>query len=131
MVGALPDEVRSALKLLACTRREGRNSVLFRQGEPASGVYIIRSGSVALTLGARLYRTAGRGTILGLPAVFSGQPYSLTAAVVEDCELDFINRETILDFVRSNPSLAMHLLELLAGEVAAMREMANGNRAIH
>ena len=128
---ALPDDLKNALELLASTRREQRDAVVFRRGDPASGVYVILSGSVALNVHHRIYRTAHAGAILGLPATFSGQPYSLTATVVEDCEVGFIARDTVLKFVRSNPSLAIHLLEMLAAELQALREMTDGSGAVY
>jgi CRP-like cAMP-binding protein len=120
----LPDDVRDALEAVASTRHELRTGVLFRRGEPASGVYVIRRGRVILTLNERIRRTMEQGSILGLTAVFSGQPYSLTATADEDCELAFITREKVIEFVRFNPSVALYLLEILASEVAALRELA-------
>ena len=120
----LPDEVKDALEAVASTRQEQRHTVLFRRGEPAPGIYVIRRGRVVLDLNERIHRTAGPGSILGLPAVFSGQPYSLTATADEDCELAFITRERVVDFARFNPSVALYLLEILAGELVALRELA-------
>jgi CRP-like cAMP-binding protein len=127
----LPNDLKNALQLLASTRREQRQTVLFRRGDPPSGVYVILRGSVVLDVHDRVYRTAQQDSIIGLPAIFSGQPYSLTAIAAEDCELGFIARETIFEFVRSNPSLAIHLLEILAAEVEMLREMSNGNGTVH
>ena len=126
----LSDDLRGALESLASTRREQRNAVLFRRGEPAHGVYVIRRGSVVLGFNDHVHRRACTGSILGLPAVFSGQPYSLTATVAHDCELAFITREKILELVHLKPILAVQLLEILATEVEAVREMAFGNDAV-
>jgi CRP/FNR family transcriptional regulator, cyclic AMP receptor protein len=127
----VPDEVQNELEALASNRQEPANAVLFRRGEAAQGVYLIRRGSVVLTLDDRRHRRAGRGWILGLPSTFSGEPYSLTATTAENCEFAFIPREKVIEFVRLNPALAMHLLEILANEVSAVRGMANGNRTVH
>jgi CRP/FNR family transcriptional regulator, cyclic AMP receptor protein len=127
----VPDEVQNELEALASTQREQPNAVLFRQGEPARGVYLIRRGSVVLSFEDRRQRRAGQGWILGLPSTFSGEPYSLTAITAESCEFAFIPREKVIKFVRLNPALAMHLLEILANEVSAVRGMANGNRTVH
>jgi len=127
----VPEEVLNGLEALASSRREQSHAVLFRRGEPARGVYLIRQGSVVLSLDSRRHRRAGRGWILGLPATFSGEPYSLTAIAAENCELAFIPREKVIEFVRLNPSLALPLLEVLASEVSAVRRMANGNVTVH
>jgi CRP-like cAMP-binding protein len=127
----VPDEVQKELEALASTRREQPNAVLFRQGEPARGVYLIRRGSVVLSLDGDRQRRAGHGWILGLPAAFSGEPYSLTAKTVESCEFAFIPREKVVEFVRLNPALGVHLLEILAAEISAVRGMAEGSITVH
>lgn len=127
----VPEEVQNELEALASTRREQPNAVLFRQGEPARGVYLIRRGRVVLSLDSHRQRTAGHGWILGLPATFSGEPYSLTAKTVESCEFAFIPREKVIEFVRLNPTVGVHLLEILAAEISAVRGMADGNITVH
>ena len=127
----VPEEVQNGLEALASTRREQSHAVLFRQGEAPRGVYLIRRGSVVLTLDSRHHRRAGRGWILGLPSTFSGEPYSLTAVADENCEFAFIPREKVIEFVRLNPALALPLLEVLASEVSAVRRMAGGNVTVH
>ena len=127
----VPDDVQIGLEALASTRREQPNVVLFRRGEPAQGVYLIRRGSVVLSFDDRRHRRAGRGWILGLPSTFSGEPYSLTAKTVESCEFAFIPREKVIEFVRHNPALGVHLLEILATEISAVRGMVEGKATVH
>lgn len=120
----VPDEVQNELETLASLRREQADAVLFRRGEPARGVYLIRQGTVILSADGGRQRKAGRGWILGLPATFSGEPYSLTAITATDCEVAFIPRAKVLEFVRLRPPLALHLLEVLAAEVSEIRGIA-------
>ncbi len=127
----IPSDIQNELEALASTQREQPNAVLFQRGEPARGVYLIRRGTVDLSLDDRRHRRAGHGWILGLPATFSGEPYSLTAKTLESCEFAFIPREKVIEFVRLNPALAIHLLEILASEVSAVRGMAEGNVTVH
>lgn len=127
----VPEQVQHKLEALAFTRQERSNVVLFRRGEPAKGVYIIRKGSVVLSFSDRRHRTAGQGWVLGLPAMFSGEPYSLTAVTAESCEFAFIPRDKVIEFVHLNPGLAVHLLEVLASEVSAMRGVAKNKGATH
>jgi len=127
----VPDEVQKALETLASTRREQPDAVLFREGDPVRGVYLIRRGSVVLSLEGHRQRRAGHGWILGLPATFSGEPYSLTAKTLESCEFAFIPREKVIEFVRLNPAVGVHLLEILAAEISAVRSMAEGNVTLH
>jgi CRP-like cAMP-binding protein len=122
------DDLSGHLESLGSRREESGGSVLFRQGQAATGIYLIRSGRVDLSLAAarrkRLVgQTVGPGAILGLPAVVSGEPYSLTAITLEGCEVVFIQREDVLDILRTDPVLAMPLVEALAREVHRLRDL--------
>lgn len=92
----LPLKVRKQLQAVARPVLKDKGIVLFRSGEPCRGAFLIRSGEVKLSLDTptALYpaRTAGSGIVLGLPASFSGEPYSLTAETKTRCRLDFISR---------------------------------------
>jgi CRP/FNR family cyclic AMP-dependent transcriptional regulator len=102
--------------------------VLFHQGQAADGVFVVRRGKVRLSAWSydgdeRLpYRTAGSGYVLGLPALFSGQPYSLTAEALEESVLGKVERQAALDLVRRRLNLCMQAADLLAREVRSLRE---------
>jgi CRP-like cAMP-binding protein len=102
--------------------------ILFRQGQPAERVLVVRQGKVRLSAwlhdnDERLpYRTVGPGYVLGLPALFSGQPYSLTAEALEACVLGLVDRETALELVRQRQDLCFQAADLLAREVRNLRE---------
>jgi CRP-like cAMP-binding protein len=118
----------SLLKQDGLVKKEQANKVLFQRGENALGVFVVLSGTVELSLGNErsrqsINRTMGPGTILGLPAAVSEEPYSMTATTLESCELIFVRRETIVHLLSSDPQLAMPLLQTLAHEVHQLREM--------
>lgn len=77
-------------------------SVLFRSGEPALAVYVVRKGSIDLlwvdSQCVFVMDTLGPGNIVGLPASLSGM-YTLTARAAEDSELGFIYAGKCLDFL--------------------------------
>jgi CRP-like cAMP-binding protein len=58
--------------------------VLFRQGDPPVGLYVLAKGGATVTMTSEdgdslLSVEAAPGSVLGLPAVIGNQPYSLTA----------------------------------------------------
>lgn len=67
-------------------------------------------------------RSLGAGTIIGLPATFSGEPYSLSAKVERDCRLDFIPRARLLELLRLNPKLGFQIVRMLSEEIFQMRK---------
>lgn len=129
------EDVRSVLNSMASPVAQPKNSVLFTQGDPPTGVYVIRKGSIRLTVKAGesevLMRVAHPGSVLGLPGVLSNKPYSLTARVVHPCELGFVKAEKLIQLVRENPTLGLQVLQLLSEEVRAAREaMANSRHTV-
>ena len=102
-----------------------RDLVLFRQGDPSRGVFIVKEGFAALTMtsGTRIVMqaVAGRGSILGLPAVIGNSPYSHTADVMVDSRVEFITKDDLLDLMRTTPLLSLKLLQILSEEVRAAR----------
>ena len=120
-----PEDVRTILDGMAAPLVQPKNAVIFSQGDPPVGVYVVRKGSVRLTVKAGdsevLMRVAQPGSVLGLPGVLSNKPYSLTARVVQTCELGFVRAENLIQLVRENPMLGLQVLQLLSEEVRAAR----------
>jgi CRP-like cAMP-binding protein len=101
--------------------------LLFNQDEPAVGVYIIRDGEATLAMQAFDGRPifsidAPAGSLLGLPAVFSDQPYSLTAIAHAGARVSFIGRSDFFAVIQADPQLSLKMLKLLAAEVRTARE---------
>ena len=131
----LPDDVRNVLDSIAAPLNQPKNAIIFAQGDPPVGVYVVRKGTVRLTVKAGdsevLMRVAQPGSVLGLPGVLSNKPYSLTARVVQPCELGFVHAEKLIQLVRENPTLGLQVLQLLSEEVRAARgAMANTRQTV-
>jgi len=121
-------ELAQALDAVANAYTCRAGVILFRQGQAADGVLVIRQGKVRLSALAHdadppvPYRIAGPGYVLGLPALFTGQPYSLTAEAVEDCVCGFVAREQALELIRKRIDLCFQATDLLAREIRSLRE---------
>ncbi len=121
-------ELNKALRTASKPVKKKKGALLFRAGSPARGAFLVRSGKVKLQLegAGGLYptRTLGPGAVAGLPATVSGEPYSLTAEVEQDCELDFIPRKSLLALLQHNPTAALNILQILSEEIYKMRNTA-------
>ena len=128
-------ELQAELERLATIVFKPKGTILFRRGEDVSGVFLIRGGQVSLALDyeSRVYppRVLGPGAIVGLPATVSGNPYSLTARVVEDSELAFVAREALLACLRNNPILCFQVMDMLSGEISDIRSAFKQNGSGH
>lgn len=69
---------------------------------------------------------AGAGSILGLPAVFANEPYSMTAELVLDSELAVLSCGLLLDHTSKHADFALRVLRLLGEEVQAARRVRVG-----
>jgi CRP-like cAMP-binding protein len=108
---------------LACTS----DRLLFNQDEPAVGVYIVHQGAATLTMNAKDGRRifsipAMPGSLLGLPALISNQPYSLTAVAHEGARVSFLGRTDFFALMQADPLLSLKMLEVLAAEVRTARQ---------
>ena len=119
--------MQEQLSLLATALSKAKGSVLFRHGDAVRGVFLIRSGKVRLALdGANSTfpsRILGPGSVAGLPASVAGSPYSLTAEVIEDAELAFVPRQTLLECLQKNPQLCFEVMDVLSGEISQTRSI--------
>ena len=100
--------------------------VLFHEGEPPTGVYILQKGLALLTSHGDdrtpIIVKAGPGSLLGLPAVIGSKPYTLTAQLMQGAEVRVISSEAFVNLMQSDPSLAFRVLQILASEVRFARE---------
>lgn len=101
------------------------NEVLFLKGEPGNCVYLVRSGEVRLLLpvssGAGVGFRAKAGSLVGLPAAFSNQAYSMTAVALKGSELGMMSRDRFCDLIATNATLSLDVLRILAAETRAAR----------
>ena len=108
-----------------------RGAILFRQGEIATGIYIIRTGEAILLLtdesGNDVAQfNVGAGSILGLPAIVANEPYSLSAMACGHSEVAFVGLAAFEELMREQPSLFPKVLEVLASEVRSARQALTG-----
>lgn len=99
-----------------------RGKVIFRQGDPVRGIYLLQSGLVKLEAVGR----NGAGVILGFRkkgdplahhSLQSSDPHPHTAVSVEDSHLCVIDTGHFKSFVDNCTSLRERLFERIAGEV--------------
>lgn len=122
----MPGNLFDELNIHAISASVPRGALLFRSGDRASAVYVVRKGKVALVWtnsdGVHPMDTLGPGSIIGLPGALNGE-YSIAARAVEDSELGLIPVERLMGLLESDPELLRAVLGRLAKDVANMRAM--------
>jgi len=119
-------ELVAALEKRSRPVRLGPDGILFRQGDPPAGIFILQKGTAILTMRSRkrivMQTRAGAGSLFGIPAVIGDRPYSLAAEVLEGSEVIFLSRADFADVMETQPGLSLKILELLAAEVRFARQ---------
>src|SRR6516225_772097 len=125
----LPQSVIAELAAHAVERKLRQGQILFTANEPASGLYIVLSGSV------RAFREniEGReqtihvehaGGILAEVPVFDGGPYPSTAVADEDSEVLFLATEDVRRFMLDHPQAALTALAHMAKKLRIVASLA-------
>lgn len=94
---------------------------LFRQGEPAETVFLLKEGSVKLIQFTEEGREvivdiAGKGDVLGEENLFSVQNWPVTAIALENTRCCTISRQQLEKAVLAQPRLTMQLISYLGSK---------------
>jgi len=100
--------------------------VLFNQGDPPVGLYILSQGEAVVSMDAGsdavdFACTATAGSLLGLPGLIANQPYSLTAIARKGACVGFISKGQFSSVMQAEPALMVKILQVLAVEVRSAR----------
>lgn len=99
-----------------------KNQPLFIEGNLPRGVFCMHQGKVKVfTRGdsgkEQIIHIAKEGEVLGFRAMFSGDPYKLSATTLEESNICFITKENFLDMIDSNATLRKGIMKELSKEL--------------
>ncbi len=99
-----------------------RNTVLFREGQTARGVFVLCEGRAKLSVcsesGKRLtLRVAAPGEVLGLSASLTGSSYEVTAELLDNAQVAMVKRKDLLRFLREHREACLHVVTLLSQDL--------------
>jgi CRP-like cAMP-binding protein len=108
-------------------QRRSRGAVLFSEGDPPRGVYIVHSGAVDLVFAARNgvakpLQLAGEGQIVGLSSLVSGRDHDATAIVRAPSELGYVEGRALMELLERDPAAWFGVLQFLSQDVSACWE---------
>ena len=100
----------------ATTRRElKRGEVLFREGEPSSGLYALVYGSIQLaSRTGRVIDIVAAGRSFGEPVMFMEKPWIVSASALADSLVLHVARQAIFDELERNPAFARRVIGTLS-----------------
>ncbi|MGA8873681.1 MAG: Crp/Fnr family transcriptional regulator [Candidatus Acidiferrales bacterium] len=115
-----------------------KGTVLFAEGHPSRGAFILCSGRVKLFTASSngkvfILGFASAGEILGLAGTLAGQPYEAWAEATQRTETSFIERKDLVRLMRRQGEIAMQVAmqlgESYCEAIAGVRAMGRSRPA--
>jgi len=105
-------------------------ALLFVEGQTPRGIFILCSGKVKLSTTSKegkvlILKQAEAGEALGLSATISGMNYEMTAETATPCQLNFINRTSVMNLLQCESEVGVHAAQWLS------RDFQSAYRDIH
>jgi CRP/FNR family transcriptional regulator, cyclic AMP receptor protein len=94
-------------------------TIIFREGDEARELFVIKSGEVRIQIGNRTITDLGPDSIFGEMALIDNEPRSATAIAVTDAELVPVSERQFLFLVSQTPYFALKVMRALAQRLRA------------
>lgn len=120
LFGSLRPEQRERLEAIARRRRLGPDQMLFQEGEPCSGFFVLELGAIQLT---RVSETPGAHPTLAIvlpvasfaeAAMFGGEDFPVSATAIKPSVVVHFPKAPFLAALREDPALALAVIHAQA-----------------
>ena len=101
------------------SRRFKAGSTIFREGDEANELFVIKSGKVRIQIGNRTLTELEPDSIFGEMALIDNEPRSATAIAVTDVELVPVGEKQFLFLVSQTPYFALKVMRVLVQRLRA------------
>jgi CRP/FNR family transcriptional regulator, cyclic AMP receptor protein len=110
------------ISALAVRRPYLEGAIVFSQGDPGDALYGVVTGRIRISASTRegkemFLNIMEPGDTFGEIALLDGNPRTAAATATEPCELMIISRAQFLSLLQREPTLAIHLLQLLCERI--------------
>ncbi|MBI3754571.1 MAG: Crp/Fnr family transcriptional regulator [Deltaproteobacteria bacterium] len=118
----LTDEQLEIFKDAVTTSFHKKKDVIFVEGGPCPGFYVVKSGRVKLLKTSKdgkeqIIKILQPGELLGMETFYNGKRYGNTAMAMDDCELCFIEKNAFFRIIEGHPSIAKKIIIALSKEL--------------
>jgi CRP-like cAMP-binding protein len=101
------------------TRLFKAGTAIFREGEEAHELFVIKRGEVRIQIGNRTVSELSTDHIFGEMALIDNQPRSASAIAMTDVELVPVSEKQFLFLVSQTPYFALKVMRVLAERLRA------------
>jgi CRP/FNR family transcriptional regulator, cyclic AMP receptor protein len=118
----LTDTEMGALAGRVSNRRFERGALLFTEGDPCTGLFLVASGKIRIfklspTGREQVLAVEGPGSSFAELPVFDGGNYPASASALEDAEVLFISRKDFQNFCLEHPEVALKVLAVVGSRL--------------
>jgi len=122
LFAGLTESELHALAARVRSRHFGRGELLFSEGDPCQGLFIVAAGKVRIfKMSAsgreQILALEGAGSTIAELPVFDGGNYPASASAAEDAEVLFISRKDFQNFCREHPEVALKVIAVVGGRL--------------
>ena len=122
MFASLTETEMRALRARVSGKRFERGELLFNEGDPCTGLFLVASGKIRifkLSAGGReqVLAVEGPGSSFAELPVFDGGNYPASASALEDSEVLFISRTDFQNFCREHPEVALKVIAVVGSRL--------------
>ena len=121
--GAALQHLQGIARTVLCDK----GKVLYSEGEPADGIFILCSGRAKVSIASRrgtmmILKVAQAGEALGLAAVLSDHPHQDTAQLLDACQAKFIPKQQLKPFLFGYAPMALKTAQQISTDYNSARE---------
>jgi CRP-like cAMP-binding protein len=125
LFAGLPPDVLERLGSASTRCELRRGDVLFRQGEPSTGLFAVVYGRLALHHRGeddreRLTNVVGPGRTFAEPVMFLDKPWFVTASALADALVVHVPRQAVFDELKRDERFGARMIAALAQRVEAL-----------
>lgn len=118
----LEEDILKAIASIAIRRSYRAGQIVFLEGEPSSGLYVVENGwlksvKISTTGREQVIRFVGPNEVFNDLGVFSDGPNRVTVETLEDATVWIIERESLLQLLERFPKLSQMIIKNLSHRV--------------
>lgn len=118
----LPEAALARLRAVSVEQRQQAGEVLFLEGEPCLGMYIVGQGRIRIYKASpegreQVLRLARPGDSFAEVPVFDGGPNPASASAMEASVVYLLPTADLIALVRSTPEIALGVMRVFAGRL--------------
>lgn len=118
LFNGLSKDQLEALRAIGTVKKVEKEQIIFGEGEPARGFYVLLSGKIKVYKASmdgkeHILHILGPGEPFGEVPVFIGAAFPASAHALAPSKLLFFPKNNFIDLISKNPSIALGMIGLL------------------